>query len=39
MATRKRVKRSKDLKVFRRTAMATRRANVMPEVMRGGIRL
>lgn len=36
---RKRVRPSKDKKVFRSTANKTRQINVKPTLMRGGIRL
>ena len=36
---RSKVRPGKDRKVFSRTAGATKRANVMPVVMRGGTRL
>lgn len=36
---RKRVKPRKDKKIFKRTATATRKINLSPSGMRGGIRL
>lgn len=36
---RKKVPRQKDKKVFKRTATATRKINLSPTSMRGGIRL
>ena len=36
---RSKVRHGRDKSVFRRTAVATKRANVMPMVMRGGTRL
>lgn len=36
---RKRMKRSKDKKVFAHTANKTKKINIAPKVMRGGIRL
>lgn len=36
---RKRVNRAVDRKIFKRTAMKTRRANLVAGSMRGGIRL
>lgn len=36
---RKVMKRGKDSKVFRRTATKTKKINIAPKVMRGGIRL
>lgn len=36
---RKVMKRGKDAKVFRRTATKTKKINIAPKVMRGGIRL
>lgn len=36
---RMRVKPRKDKKIFRRTAIKTKKINVAPTVMRGGIRL
>lgn len=39
MAHRKRTKRSVDRKIFRRTAVKSKRINIDPKVYRGGIRL
>lgn len=39
MAKRSRVKRSKDRKVFTRTAKSSKKINVNPVITRGGIRL
>lgn len=39
MARRLRVSRGRDRKIFRRTASVTKRINIAPRVMRGGIRL
>lgn len=36
---RKRVRPSKDRKIFTRTAMKTKRININPTIYRGGIRL
>lgn len=36
---RKPMKRKSDKKVFRRTAVKTKKINLAPKVMRGGIRL
>lgn len=36
---RKVMKSRKDAKVFRRTAVKTKKINISPKVMRGGIRL
>lgn len=36
---RKRMKRGKDRKVFKHTANKTKKINIAPKVMRGGIRL
>lgn len=36
---RRKMKRSRDRKVFRKTAVATKKINVNPSPMRGGIRL
>lgn len=36
---RTRVKRRKDQRTFKRTAMRTKRINLAPRMMRGGIRL
>lgn len=33
------LKKSKDKKIFRRTASKTKKINIAPKVMRGGIRL
>lgn len=37
--SRKRMRRGKDKKVFRRTASQSKKININPVVMRGGIRL
>lgn len=39
MSSRSRVKPRKDAKIFRRTAVKSKRINLAPRVMRGGIRL
>lgn len=39
MSTRKRVKRSKDRKVFSKAADRVKKININPNVARGGIRL
>lgn len=39
MARRFKVKRRKDRKIFKRTASVTKRINIAPKMMRGGIRL
>lgn len=39
MAKRSRVRRNKDRKVFTRTAKSSKKINVNPVIMRGGIRL
>lgn len=39
MSYRKKVKPSKDRKIFRKAADATKKMNITPKVMRGGIRL
>lgn len=36
---RKRMMRSKDRKVFRRTAVSSKKININPTIYRGGIRL
>lgn len=36
---RKRMKPSKDRKVFRRTAVSSKKININPSIYRGGIRL
>lgn len=36
---RKRMKKSKDRKIFSHTANKTKKINIAPKVMRGGIRL
>lgn len=36
---RKKMRQSKDARVFRRTAVATKKININPTIMRGGIRL
>lgn len=36
---RKKMKKRKDRKIFRNTAVATKKVNISPKVMRGGIRL
>ena len=36
---RKVMKQAKDKKIFRRTAVKTKKINIAPKVMRGGIRL
>lgn len=36
---RKRLKKSRDKRIFRNTAMATRKINIDPRGMRGGIKL
>lgn len=36
---RKRMKPSKDRKVFRRTAVSSKKINISPTIYRGGIRL
>lgn len=36
---RKVMRRVKDRKVFRRTAVKTKKVNIAPKIMRGGIRL
>lgn len=36
---RKRMRRGKDRKVFRRTASKSKKININPTIMRGGIRL
>lgn len=36
---RKVMRRAKDRKVFRRTAVKTKKVNIAPKIMRGGIRL
>lgn len=39
MSYRKKVRPSKDKKIFRKAADATKKMNIIPKVMRGGIRL
>lgn len=39
MAKRKKTKPSKDKKIFRRTAVSSKKINVNPTIYRGGIRL
>lgn len=39
MAHRSRVRRSKDQRIFRRTAVKSKRINIDPKIYRGGIRL
>lgn len=39
MAKRKKMPKRKDQQIFKRTATATRKINLSPSVMRGGIRL
>lgn len=39
MARRIKMRPRKDAKVFRRTAVKTKKINIAPKVMRGGIRL
>lgn len=39
MKSRRRMKRSKDRKIFTNTAMATRKINIDPRGQRGGIKL
>lgn len=39
MAHRSRVHRSKDQRIFRRTAVKSKRINIDPKIYRGGIRL
>lgn len=39
MAHRKKVKMSRDRKVFKATASKTKKININPKIMRGGIRL
>lgn len=39
MASRKPMKPRKDAKLFRRTAVKSKKINLSPRVMRGGIRL
>lgn len=39
MAHRSKVHRSKDQKVFRRTAVSSKKINISPKIYRGGIRL
>lgn len=36
---RRKVRPGKDRKIFRRTAKATKKINVAPRIMRGGIRM
>lgn len=36
---RKKMRRSKDAKVFRNTAITTKKINISPTIYRGGIRL
>ena len=39
MAHRKKVKMSKDRKIFKTTSSKTKKINIDPKIMRGGIRL
>lgn len=39
MAKRRKMPKRKDKKIFKRTAVATRKINLSPSAMRGGIRL
>lgn len=39
MANRRKLRRGKDKKVYARTAEKTKKINIAPKVMRGGIRL
>lgn len=39
MAYRKKVKKKKDNRIFRNTAMKTKKINIAPKVSRGGIML
>lgn len=39
MAHRSKTRKRIDRKIFKRTATATKRVNIAPKVMRGGIRL
>lgn len=39
MASRKKLRKSKDKKVYSRTAEKTKKINIAPKLMRGGIRL
>lgn len=39
MSSRRKTKPSKDHKIFRRTAISTRKVNIAPTIFRGGIRL
>lgn len=39
MAKRKKMPKRKDKQIFKRTAVATRKINLSPSAMRGGIRL
>lgn len=39
MAHRRRVRPSKDHKIFRRTAVKSKKINIDPKIYRGGIRL
>lgn len=39
MAYRKKVKKKKDNRIFRNTAMKTKKINIAPKVSRGGIQL
>lgn len=39
MAHREKMSRRRDSRIFRRTAVRTKKCNISPKIMRGGIRL